>query len=96
MDVDVWHRLTGGLANIDTDVVSIRFIFFIEDNFHFIDQRPDSRFFFGSRLKVISNMPARDDQAMTSVNRVAVVMSKSQLVFDDNLRFAAKGAVLVL
>ena len=96
MDVNVRHRLTPCLANIDTDVVTIRIVLLVDDGFHFIDQRPDGGFFFSSRLEVFSNMPARDDQAMASVNRVTVVVGKNQLVFDDNLRFAAKGAVLVL
>jgi len=96
VDVDVRHRLTRCLANIDTDVVTIRAVLPVDDDFHFIDQRPDRRFFFSSRLEVFSNMPARNNQAMACVNRVAVVVGKSQLIFDNHLRFAAKGAILVL
>ncbi len=96
MNVGVRHRLTRCPANIDTDVVTIRLVFLIDDDFHFIDQRPDGRFFFSSCLKVFSNMPAWDDQAMAGVDRIAVVVGKSQLIFDNNFRFAAKGAILVL
>jgi len=96
MDVNVRHRLTPCLANIDTDVVTIRIVLLVDDGFHFIDQRPDGGFFFSSRLEVFSNMPSWNNQAMSWVDRVAVVVGKSQLIFDNNLRVAAKGAVLVL
>jgi hypothetical protein len=96
MDVDMWHRLTACLANIDTNIVSIRLVVPVDDDFHFINQRPDSRFFLGRRLKIFSHMPARDNQAMAGVNRVAVIVGKSQFVFDNPLRLATKDTILVL
>jgi len=95
MDVDVRHRLTCCRANIDTDVVTIRLVLFIDDGFHFIDQRPDSRFFFCRRLKVLSDVPAHDNQAMTAVNRVAVIVGIRQLILDNSSGLATKNTILV-
>jgi hypothetical protein len=41
-------------------------------------------------------MPVWNDQAMTRVDRVTIVMGESQLVLDDDFRFTAKDTILVI
>jgi hypothetical protein len=67
----------------------------IEDGFHFIDQRPDSRLFLRRCLEVFGDMPPHDNKAVPGVYGVAVVMGERQLVFDNDFGLSAKGAVLV-
>jgi len=95
VDMDMWHRLTRCRTDINTDIVTIRVVLLIDDAFHFIDQFPDSRFFFSRGLKVFSNMPARNDQAMARARRVTVIVGIRQLIFDDNFRIPAKGTILM-
>jgi hypothetical protein len=95
MDMQMRDRLARRLADIDTDIVTIRFVFLVNDDFHFIDQHPDCRFFFCRCLEVLIDNPARKNQAKTGVYRVGIVMSKRQLIFDHKFRIATKDTVFI-
>jgi hypothetical protein len=89
------YRLSCCLANIDTDVVTIRFELLVNNGFHFINQRPDRGFLRRGCLEVLRNVTARNYQAMAGVDRVAIVMRKGEFVLDDDLGFTAKDTILV-
>ena len=95
VDMDMSHRLSRRLANIDTDVVTIRFVCLIKDDFHLIDQRPDGRLFFCRRLEVLGNMPVWNYQAVAGINRIAIIVGKSQLIFDNHSGVATKDTILM-
>jgi len=95
MYMQMRNGLACRFADIDPDIVTIGVVLPVDDGFHFIDQRPDGRFFFCCCLKVFADVPAGNHQAMAGIDRVTVKMGKCQVVFDNDFGVTAKWTVMM-
>jgi hypothetical protein len=83
--VDMGHRLPGGIASIEADVVSIRpgLQSLVQQHFDLIDKTHQRRLFLGRGVKPRGRQPPRDHQRVSFTDRKSIEDSKRKAVAGD-------------
>src|SRR5688500_5867462 len=72
VDVEVHHRLAGGLAGVEADVVAIRREFGVEGALDVGDGAPDLCLLDGQGFEVRLDVAPGDDEGVPGAHRVAI------------------------
>ena len=78
--MDMEDALPGRRSDIDTDVVSIRFEFLVEEFFFLFDETHAGSHFFRRQVEKAGYMPTRDDQSVPRTRRVGVTGTESKFM----------------
>lgn len=80
MDVQMHNALSGYWAHVNTDVITARLEFLLNQRPRLIDQRQYRKLFLGGRVEETREMPEGNNQAMTWIDRIIIEAHKGMLV----------------
>jgi len=85
VDVDVHHRLPGGLTGVEADVVGVGFQLAIEVSLHAVDEIEQRRTLLDSAVEEVRDVPPRHDERVAGGDGVAVAEGEGERVLGDDL-----------
>lgn len=78
--MNVPHRLSSGLPDVDADVVPGRRVAGVEPRLHLGEELPDGRLLLSRQIEEPGNVAPRDDQRVAWVDRESVLEGDGQVV----------------
>jgi len=85
VDVQVHHRLAGGLADIYADIVAVGIELTVEVGLRLPDQGEQRLLLLPGGVEEVCDMPEGDDQQVAGVHRVEIVAGIAEVVLEDDL-----------
>jgi len=87
VDVEVHHRLAGGGADVDADVVAVGVKLSVEEGFRLPEEGEEGGLFRVGRVEEAGDVPEGDEEEVAGARGVLIIAGVAEVVCEHDLFF---------